>query len=76
MLPSMMLSVLHGGPILKPNSLRDSKTEFTMISHHFENAKDFKDALCDLAVKCNFNFRFIKNDRDRLTVTFAAEDCQ
>ncbi|XP_039131874.1 uncharacterized protein LOC120268619 [Dioscorea cayenensis subsp. rotundata] len=73
---SMLPPVLHGGPLTIRDSSRDSKPEFTMIGHHFENAKDFKDALCDFAVKCNFIFRFIKKDRDRVTVTCADEDCQ
>lgn len=72
----MLPPVLHGGPLTISNPTRDSEAEFTMIGHRFENAKDFKDALCDLAVKRNFNFRFIKNDKDRVTVTCADEDCQ
>ncbi|XP_039118108.1 uncharacterized protein LOC120254027 [Dioscorea cayenensis subsp. rotundata] len=73
---SMLPPVLHGGPLTISNPTRDSEAEFTMIGHRFENAKAFKDALCDLAVKRNFNFRFIKNDKDRVTVTCADEDCQ
>ncbi|XP_039130924.1 uncharacterized protein LOC120267336 [Dioscorea cayenensis subsp. rotundata] len=72
----MLPPVLHGGPLTISNPTRDSEAEFTMIGHRFENAKDFKDALCDLAVKRNFNFQFIKNDKDRMTVTCADEDCQ
>ncbi|XP_039140448.1 uncharacterized protein LOC120277657 [Dioscorea cayenensis subsp. rotundata] len=72
----MLPPVLHRGPLTISNPTRDSEAEFTMIGHRFENAKDFKDALCDLAVKRNFNFRFIKNDKDRVTVTCADEDCQ
>lgn len=72
----MLPSVLHGGPITILNSLRDSETEFAMIAHHFENAKYSMDVLCDLIVKHNLNFLFIKNDKDRVTITCTSEDCQ
>ncbi|XP_039131902.1 uncharacterized protein LOC120268671 [Dioscorea cayenensis subsp. rotundata] len=69
-----MPPMLHGRPLTIPNPLRDSETEFTMIGYHFKNANDFKGALCDLTIKRNFNFRFIKNNRDRVTVTCVVED--
>ncbi|XP_039145643.1 uncharacterized protein LOC120282874 [Dioscorea cayenensis subsp. rotundata] len=66
----------HGGAITISNSLQDTEAEIFMVGQRFENAQEFKDSLCDLAINRNFNFRFIKNDKDRVTVTCAAELCQ
>ncbi|XP_039118745.1 uncharacterized protein LOC120254772 [Dioscorea cayenensis subsp. rotundata] len=66
----------HGGGITISNSLQDTEAEIFMVGQPFKNAQEFKDSLCDLAINCNFNFRFIENDKDRVTVTCAAELCQ
>lgn len=42
----------------------------------FDNAEQFKDFLRSNAIRQNFDFTFIKNDKLRVTVKCAAPDCQ
>ncbi|XP_039135516.1 uncharacterized protein LOC120272744 [Dioscorea cayenensis subsp. rotundata] len=66
----------QGGCTIVSNARRANDSEITTIGHRYEDARHFKDALSDFAIRCNFNYRFIKNDKERVTVVCAAEGCQ
>ncbi|XP_039138740.1 uncharacterized protein LOC120276066 [Dioscorea cayenensis subsp. rotundata] len=46
------------------------------VCDQFSDSEHFKDALRNFAIKHNFNFTFIKNDKQRVTVKCAAEGCE
>ncbi|XP_039134903.1 uncharacterized protein LOC120272206 [Dioscorea cayenensis subsp. rotundata] len=46
------------------------------VSDQFSDSEYFKDALRNFAIKRNFNFTFIKNDKQRVTVKCVAEGCE
>jgi len=45
------------------------------VGQRFDNADHFKDCLRSIAIRKNFNFTFIKNDKLRVTVRCAAPEC-
>lgn len=47
-----------------------------MIHQCNESARHFKDALGNFAIKGNFNFHLIKNDKERVMVICAVDGCQ
>ncbi|XP_039114636.1 uncharacterized protein LOC120249979 [Dioscorea cayenensis subsp. rotundata] len=46
------------------------------VSDQFPDSEHFKDALRNFAIKRNFNFTFIKNDKQRVNVKCAVEGCE
>ena len=46
------------------------------VGQRFDGVDKFKDALRSHAIRNNFDFTFIKNDRLRSTVRCASPDCQ
>ncbi|XP_039140440.1 uncharacterized protein LOC120277649 [Dioscorea cayenensis subsp. rotundata] len=46
------------------------------VGDQFSDSEHFKDALRNFSIKRNFNFTFIKNDKQRVTVKCAAEGCE
>ncbi|XP_039146849.1 uncharacterized protein LOC120284111 [Dioscorea cayenensis subsp. rotundata] len=62
-------------PMPISSSCGSSDHDVTMVGQRYEDAKHFKEVLCDFAIKCNFNFHFIKNDKDRVTIVCTAGGC-
>ena len=46
------------------------------IGQRFANVEQFRDSLQNFAIKRNFDFKFIKNEKHRVTVECAAGDCE
>ncbi|XP_039133259.1 uncharacterized protein LOC120270312 [Dioscorea cayenensis subsp. rotundata] len=61
-------------------SIRPSSEDHEIVSmeigDQFSDSEHFKDALRNFAIKRNFNFTFIKNDKQRVIVKCAVEGCE
>ncbi|XP_039131790.1 uncharacterized protein LOC120268452 [Dioscorea cayenensis subsp. rotundata] len=60
---------------IRPSS-EDHEIVSIEVGDQFPDSEHFKDALRNFAIKHNFNFTFIKNDKKRVTVKCAAESCE
>ncbi|XP_039141186.1 uncharacterized protein LOC120278458 [Dioscorea cayenensis subsp. rotundata] len=60
---------------IRPSS-EDQEIVSMEVGDQFSDSEHFKDALRNFAIKRNFIFTFIKNDKQRVTVKCAAEGCE
>ncbi|XP_039134333.1 uncharacterized protein LOC120271720 [Dioscorea cayenensis subsp. rotundata] len=57
-------------------SSEDHEIVSMKVGDQFSDSEHFRDALKNFAIKCNFNFTFIKNDKQRVTVKCTVEGCE
>ena len=57
----MLSSGLSRGTIIVSSSSQNFDIEITTDGRSYETTQQLKEALRDLAIKCNFEFHFIKN---------------
>jgi len=71
------LSQYHSSGALSVTGCSNAHDSPTLqVGQRFDNADHFKDCLRSIAIKKNFDFTFIKNDKMRVTVKCAAPECQ
>ncbi|XP_039117893.1 uncharacterized protein LOC120253679 [Dioscorea cayenensis subsp. rotundata] len=68
--------MLPSGVLAISSSSTSVDAEITAIGRRYDSARHFKEVLHDLAIKRNFDFHFIKNDTQRVTVRCAEFSCQ